>query len=318
MEIGKTFICPIKDDKRAIVTFTFDDALYKPAIFFTSDLSKRSLKGTFAITTNFVFESDGNDFNGTWVQWKNLIDVYKFDVANHSKSHLDLTKATAEELEEGINHARSILISRFKGKKVLCMVNPFNATNDTVDKKISEYHYAARNGIEGFNSISPSDKEWLRLNYKGVYHDTSAQEMNKWIDESIKNNLWLIEMIHGVNSIGWEAAPDHVFSDHFEYVSNKVKEIWNATFEEATLYLREVQRSFVIVKIEDQRAIVRLTNDLSSYFDYPLTLKTIVPNENVKLISKGKYLPFNVKREGNKILAYYSVIPNLDEVSILF
>ncbi|BBJ27292.1 polysaccharide deacetylase family protein [Athalassotoga saccharophila] len=318
MEIGNTFICSIKDDKKAIITFTFDDALYKPAIFFSSELSKRGLKGTFAITTNFVRDSNGNDVNGTWEQWINLINASKFDVANHSKSHLDLTKLTPEELEEEINHARKILISKFKGQKVLCMVNPFNATNDVVDKKISEFHYAARNGIEGYNSISPPDKEWLRLNYKGIYHDTSATEMKKWIDESIKNNLWLIEMIHGVNGIGWEAAPDNVFRDHFDYVSSKKEEIWNATFEEATMYIREVQSTSINLKIEDRKVNVKLKNNLQPYFDYPLTLKTIVPNEDIKLTSNGRYIPFNIKREENRIFVYYEAIPKRDDISILF
>ncbi len=317
MEIGKTTICRIKDDKKAIVTFTFDDALYKPAVFFTHELTKYDLTGTFAVTTNFVRDSDGDDVNGTWEQWKNLINS-KFNVANHSKSHRDLTKLQSAELEEEINGARRKLISEFKGQKVLCMINPFNATNEVVDRKISEQHFAARNGIEGYNSVDPSERDWLRLNYKGVYHNTTSEEMNRWIDEVIKNKLWLIEMIHGVDGIGWEAVPGYIFSEHFAYVSSKRENIWNATFEDATLYIRETQSASVSSKFEDQKIIVNLTVDLPSYFDYPLTLKTFVPSQDVMVISNGKSISFKLKKEEEKNFVYYDVIPNLNDTFILF
>ena len=68
-------ICNLKDDKSCAVTFTTDDALYRSCLFYRSKFEEYGLRGTVAITADFVCPSTNSDITenngyGNWEQWK--------------------------------------------------------------------------------------------------------------------------------------------------------------------------------------------------------------------------------------------------------
>lgn len=319
MEKINTYICSLKDDKACAVTFTTDDALYRSCLFYLSKFKEYGLKGTAAFTTDFVADGGNSNFSvengfGTWEHWQEFFSEGCFDIANHSKSHPYLDKLAAETLDLEINQTRQTLQNYFPGYKILSMANPFVVTNNTVDEYIRQLHFSARNGQNGFNSLSPSEDEWYHLNFQTALHNTTAEAMNEWIDKALITQSWLIEMWHGVDGQGWEAPPSEVCGRHLEYLSLKLDTVWNGTMDEVTQYLREKQHAMVKTLLQDQSHIaVTLTTDLdAALFNYPLTLKTTIPTgwTHVRIrCGQQEVLPDIQEKDGLQYVLY-DVIPN--------
>lgn len=318
-------ICNLKDDKSCAVTFTTDDALYRSCLFYRSKFEEYGLRGTVAITADFVCPSTNSDITenngyGNWEQWKALVDKEYFDVANHTKSHPSLDKISAEQLEVEVNAARELLQAKFPGQKVLCMANPFVVTNDTIDAVIRQQHFSARNGQSGYNSLSPTMEEWYHLNYQIALSHLTAEDMNAWIDTAIDKQSWLIEMWHGVDGQGWEPPASAECDRHLEYLSNHLEKVWNGTMGEVTQYLWQKQHSSIKTMVQDASEIhVYLNTTLdASLFDYPLTLKTIVPPSwkwvRIFYGNRDEICPVTIKDGEGQII--YSAKPNSGKIVI--
>lgn len=315
----KTTICSLKDDKACAVTFTTDDALYRSCLYYRSRFKELGLRGSLMIPVGFVCPSadknitEENGF-GTWEQWQAFVDEGLFEVENHTVTHPDLSKVSPEQLDAEVNRAREILRNKFPGHKVLCMANPFVITNDEVDAVVRKQHYSARNGGDGFNSLSPSEAEWSRLNFKAALHDSTAKTMNPWIDQAIDGHLWLIEMWHGVDGQSWEPPKSAECGRHLEYLAGKLDVVWNGTMGEVTMYLREKQHASVRTMMQDDAEIhINLTTGLDpDLFDYPLTLRTELPSGwNTVHLSCGKReekVPV-IEKDGVRY-AQYNAVPN--------
>lgn len=315
----ETILCRLKDDKTCAVTFTTDDALYRSCLFYLSRFKEYGLKGTVLFPTHFICPSPNRDMtesNGfaNWEQWRAFLSEGFFDVANHTKSHPYLNQISAEQLEDEVNGAQSILRSMFPGQKVLCMANPYVVTDDAIDAVIRQRHFSARNGGNGFNSLNPTEQEWYRLNFQTALHKSTAENMNAWIDQAIEKNLWLIEMWHGVDEQGWEPPASKECDKHLFYLSQKLGTVWNGTMEEVTLYLREKQHAAVVTEIMDETELrISLKTDLdNSLFNDPLTLRTEVPSgwNAARLICGDQDQTLAVREMDGHQVVYYNVVPN--------
>lgn len=315
MTIGKTEVCELKDDKKAVYTFTTDDGVFSAILFFNTEFKRLNLKGSMALICNRL--------KGYEQGFQAIVEQGYFDVTNHSMTHpkFSMVKDTTV-LENEIIGSQNLLKSMFKGQDVITMCNPNVINTDLADSLIARSHFAARNGRTGYNSLNPSFKEWYHLNYFATYHyDTNlsakAKELNANVDSALVGRRWLIILAHGLG-FNRNEMPKEEFTNHFEYVASKSDSLWCGTFNEVTKYLREKQHA--VVKIKECNAtkiIVTITHDLDAkLFDYPLTLKTRVPSKlkNILITQSGKSKLVKVISNNGISFVYYDAFPNGGDV----
>jgi hypothetical protein len=116
--------------------------------------------------------------------------------------------------------------------------------------------------------------------------------MKSWIETiAVHNNIWLVLVFHGVDGIGWEPKTGADLKEYFTYIKSKQDQLWVATFQDVTKYMRERKHGTVHSSQKEDRLEVVLGHDLpQEFYDLPLTLRTIVPTE----------WPFVEVRQGNR------------------
>jgi len=307
-------ICDVLDNKKAIMTFTSDDGLYKSVVKYNEIFKKYNIKGTVAFNTSTVTGENNVKITSTWQQWRDLLKDNRIDIANHTHSHTSLPAADKARLDYEINDAQREIKQEFPGQQVICMCNPFVGKSDKTDEIIKQNHYAARNGERGFNSFSPNADEWYRLNYQYVLSGTKEAYMNRWIDSAIKNNKWLIEVWHGIDGDDWEPSTYEICDAHLKYASGK-KELWIATLSEATKYIQERQNASVEIEKNNDILTLSVTHTLDpEIFNYPLTVKIVV-DENVKsAVAKQNGRLIDSRIENHEL--FLNVVPGKDKISI--
>ena len=337
---GDTTLCLLKDNKKAALTFVFDDGFYDVVHdVYLPEFREHGLKGTAALVTEDIEESTGIQplwvlrdsllFTwATWTDWNTILAEGYIDVANHSYSHPDLRNLNPTRLEQEVNGSKVILDSHLANYQTICFIYPYNHHNETIRAKVAEKHYAARGGQIGYNGLSPTQEQFFQLFQQDVLMETTASEMNGWVDTAMAQGSWLIEMWHDCDNLSnwWPegSPPCAVIRDHLEYVGSKLTEIWNGTFPEVTKYIRERMAAQVDVKgREEKRIILELTDTLDDrLFNYPLTLKTEIPNpfvsaEKVRVVQNGRTQLITPVTESGVAYIYYEAIPDQGLIQIL-
>ncbi len=332
----ETQICPVKDNKQAIWTFTTDDGIYNSVVQYNNLFKKYGLKGTVALNPYTIQDTD-NGLNwsikdglrfycGTWNLWQTLIADGKLDIANHTATHPHLTQIPQSELDSEINGARSILMSHLNGQSILGFIDPYGESDYYSTSVIQQQHFADRSTVEGENSLSPDDYSWYHLLSYYALSGVTVETMNSWIDSTIANKSWCIELWHGILSDQtesetlWSPLTYDICNDHLSYVANNLDKIWNATYSEAIQYLRERQSATLSVLSFDNTHIrLSLTDSLdNSIFNYPLTLKVQVPNDwaSVSIMQNGNSHNIIPATESGNNYVYFDAIPDQGNIDI--
>ena len=92
-----------------------------------------------------------------------------------------------------------------------------------------------------------------------------------------RKDTWLVLVIHGVDSLGYEALQSTLLDEYFQYIKSKDDKVWVSTFGNVTKYMREREAAAVTNTMKRNKIIVALTQSLDKgMYDQPLTLKTYV------------------------------------------
>jgi hypothetical protein len=191
---------------------------------------------------------------------------------------------------------------------------------------VQQQHYADRSTDEGENSLNPDSSSWYHLQTYYAHSGVSAEEMNDWINSAIANNSWCIELWHGIlcdTTAGetlWSPSTYDICNNHLSYVANNLDKIWNATYSEAIQYIRERQNATLsILNSDDTHIQLSLTDSLdNSLFNYPLTLKVLVPNDwaSVNVVQNGNNKMIAPVSESGKSYIYFDAIPDQGNINI--
>jgi len=322
-----TTICPVKDNKKAIYTFTSDDGFTNAAVFFNSEFKRLDLKGSLALVANWI--NGAQTPASTYSFWNNLLADGRFDIINHSKSHVKFstisnTQAGQDSLRAEITGNQAVFRTGFPDQDIITMANPAVVNTDAADVLIKQSHYAARNGSSGYNSLSPTDTEWMKLKMLANYFSSQSRaayssEINKYVDNIIANKQWLILLTHGIGT-GANAMQDTAFTRHFEYVASRRADLWIAPLGDVTKYIRQKQNANIItLDSTDTRIAISLTHQLdANIFDEPLTLKTKVPAgwTNVKVTQGTSVKDIQATDENGQLYIYYDAFPNKGTISL--
>ncbi|WP_423148371.1 polysaccharide deacetylase family protein [Rubrolithibacter danxiaensis] len=164
-----------------------------------------------------------------------------------------------------------------------------------------------------------SDKEYVQWQ-RGATTKTSMPLMKSWVDTVLTHdNNWLVLVIHGVDSVGWEPMTHQQLEEYFQYIKDRENKLWVATFGEVTKYIRERKNAKIRSSVKGDQITVNVTHSLNkTMYHIPLTLKTYVPaswkNVQVKQGNKTQKLKPMADADGSYLL--YRANPNSSPVEL--
>lgn len=115
--------------------------------------------------------------------------------------------------------------------------------------------------------------------------------MKSWVDTAVaRHDTWLVLVIHGVDSLGYEALQSTLLDEYFQYIKSNENKLWIATFGDVTKYMREKESAKLQNNRKDGKIVVSLIHPLDQkMYNIPLTLKTYVSPDWKKVsIRQGK------------------------------
>jgi len=164
-----------------------------------------------------------------------------------------------------------------------------------------------------------SDKEYIRWQ-RGALTETPMELMKSWVDKTAaQGNIWLVLVFHGVDGVGWKPKTSAELKEYFGYISSKKQNLWVATFQDVTKYIRERNHAAVASYTDSEGISVTLRSDLIDMsYDLPLTLKTYVPEgwSSVAVRQGERTKQVDVVRANGPGYVLYQAMPNAEVVRL--
>lgn len=159
-------------------------------------------------------------------------------------------------------------------------------------------------------------KEYIQWQ-RGPHTDTPMETMKEWVDTSIKNNVWLVLVFHGIDGMGYEPKTGEEIKEYFDYIKSKEDNVWVATFQDAAKYMRERMSGNITAEMNNSEISVSLSHSLDpDLYNFPLTLKTYVPAEwytvSVEQENHEQEVPVQKDIRGSYII--YLAEPNAEKI----
>jgi len=308
------------DDKRAAVVLTFDDwSPGHPAIVIP-ELNKRKINATFFIT----------DVLGT-PDWNLVKSAYANgnEIANHTKTHPDLTKLSGDQQKNEIRNSKSYFEDKLKGGNVLTFAYPFGRYDQVIIDSVRNSEHIASRGVQLSSgnytyNFAPNDNDYYRILTYPMDSSISINLFNKQISNIINGGGLLTYLYHSIYS---NTVADNSYAQihqadlarQLDTLLSKNKEIWLCTFAQAIQYHKE-KKSAVLTEVSKPFASgntwkVNLSDQLPDnlYFQ-ALTVNVKLPDNVNKIRSiyqKGRkvnfsissgYVIFNAVPDGGEII----------------
>jgi peptidoglycan/xylan/chitin deacetylase (PgdA/CDA1 family) len=298
-------ISPVFDFKQSILSLTFDDGYITQFTIALPLLKERNLPATFYVITNEVDSVKKNMIS------KNLSKDY--EIGSHTVTHANLVKIGNEDAKMEMLNSHSFLQRNFGINAGLTLSYPWGFYNSSVEQTAKDIYLAARSTNVGYNSLYKLDRFTLKM--QGFNSEVSAYEANQWVDFAIENHLWLVEMIHGINEVGYLPVDARVLTEHGDYIAKVKDKIWCSTVSDVVKYLEEAKNAEIVCDIcSDTVYKFRIDDFLNdSVFNQPLSLRIKVPSnwnniwisDSIKLkteyFNKCKFILFNALPDNKEI-----------------
>lgn len=213
-------VATFKDDKRAAVSYTFDDALIEHATLVAPRMEKLGLRGTFWVNGRTVSDTSAA-LGKPRTSWKQLKQMARagHEVSNHGWAHRNVTRLNPEELRHEVAF-NDTLIYRHTGVFPRTFCYPGNSKNDSVIAVIEKGRVGTR--TFQFSLGSKSTKE----------------NLEKRVDEWFTKGEWAVAMTHGIN-YGYDAFRNaDVFWEHLNHVKTREDSLWVGTFRDVAAYTK--------------------------------------------------------------------------------
>ncbi|MCP9234816.1 polysaccharide deacetylase family protein [Lewinella sp. JB7] len=242
--------------------------------------------GTLRNTDDVVFHDNPVDTT-TWDDYR-AYQTAGHEIASHTVTHPRLAVLDAPNLRYELEQSRAD-IAKFLGEPATFSAEgPYGTEDERVMEFAHRVYPALRNRMPApylaeLNRGSRVAPGSVRQEYvqwqRGPTDNTSLQAMKDWVDTTLAHdNIWLVEVLHGVDDYGWAARPAAELREYFAYIKEREDRLWIAPFATVTKYIRERENSRVEERrSEDEITVhVRCTLDPAVY-NVPLTLRTVVP-----------------------------------------
>jgi hypothetical protein len=312
-DIGDTTICKWKDNKVAAYSIGGDDSLRSQLYFAIPEMDRRGLHGTWWVnpgrggSTNFKNQDDSwaNCWIACYDDWK-AAAARGHDFANHTMHHLGAANYADAEAE--IRQTARVIWNTNPRQRLQLFDRGGGTTWGITDNELAEI-LAKYDCVWGRGGGS-EDPTW-EVN-------PTAAILRGYVDTAIREGSWHHVAFHGIGpNCEWGGPVDgQAFIALLDYVAEKRGQIWCGTHTEAHKYDQERSTATVNV-LEGSNSQIRLkltSPKVPRLYDYPLTLRTLIPAgwSNVIITRKGSVVP-SIVSEG---VVQYEVAPDEEEVII--
>ncbi|MFN8438221.1 MAG: polysaccharide deacetylase family protein [Cytophagales bacterium] len=307
------------DNKKAAVALTFDDWSAGHSALVVPELTKRNINATFCITNNV----------GAWSSVQSAYNLGN-EIANHSKTHMDLTTATAAQKNTEIRGAKNTILSNLKNAKVLSYIYPYGAYNqEVIDSVKKSNHIGARSvypssGNYSYN-FAPTDDDYYKVLTTAMDSTVTLGQYYTQIKNIISGGGFLTYLYHSIYSADIQDnnyAQIHVknLSKQLDTLVSQKDNVWITTFGQAIQYHRE-KKTAVLSETSAPFASgstwkLNLTDQLpdSLYFQ-ALTVQVRIPDTITNVLSvmqNNASIPFSISR-GNLV---FNAVPDGGEITV--
>ncbi len=210
------------------------------------------------------------------------------EIASHTVTHPRLAVLDETNLRYELEQSRQDIARELGEAATFSAEGPYGTENERVMEYAHAVYPALRNRMpepwlaelnrgsrEDPGSQSAEYVQWQR----GPVDGTTLREMKDWVDTTLAHdNVWLVEVFHGVDDYGWAARPGEELRDYFTYLQARVNDLWIAPFATVTKYLRERQASELSSALRGDVVHISRSSPLdTAVYNVPLTFKTFVP-----------------------------------------
>ncbi len=343
-------IMPVYGARKAIVSLTFDDAVYPSALVVEELCEKYGMKASMMMWCSRIGAS-GNDYADAET-WAKLFAKGYLEPQSHSMTHMDLRSNTdngiANQSEENykkeIVDSKTLLEELFPEYDFITYAIPFGSMSADAAAIAIKTYYASRGVSSGaVQSLNPGfgtgNGTWGKLYSPtvvkkdadgNVVSETEQLAFLKtWVDNTVAEGGWYAPFIHKVGDVSGTEMTYNVIDGLFAYIDayQDAGDVWVSTFSDAVKYVRERQNTKTSVRYEVGN--VYLTLDMANktedgldlpkdVFNHPLTVKVEVPEsfDKVYYTLNGKTLTAETFTEGDSTYVYVDAIPNGEEIEI--
>ena len=330
-------IATIYEFKQSIVSLTFDDGSKNQFKIALPLLREKKIPATFYVITNLV------DSTVKSIILKNLSQDY--EIGSHTVSHSNLIRIGSENAKMELLNSKKFLQNNFGMNAGLTMSYPWGIYNNSVKLLVKEDYLAARSTGPGYNSLYKLDRYSLQVQ---AFDDrTRTSTANSWIDNAIHNHSWLVEMIHGINKVGYSPVDSIVLAEHLDYIKNVGNNIWCSNVSNVIRYLDESKNADIKCETCNDTVFKIRINDFmdDSIYNQELTVRIKIPinwdsvrisnskNFRTEYYNKSKFIIFNALPDNQLItirpgsisvplkesgirLVYLSANPFLDNIKL--
>ncbi len=290
-------ISPIYDFKLGIVSITFDDGYITQFSVALPLLKERNLPATFYVITNKIDSTTksiiSEDISGD------------YEIGSHTLSHPDLVKIGNVKAKEELLNSQLYLRNTFGKESGLTLSYPMGLYNISVKQLAANFYLAAKSSDIGYNSTVILDR--FALKTQDYNEETKNSKANSWVDFAIKNHLWLVETIHGVDGKGFSPVDSKVFKEHLDYIKTVVDQVWCSTVSNVIKYIVESKETYIeCVNCNDTIYNIRINDFMDdSIYNQPLSIKIKIPDKwdniwisginkhEIEYYNKNKFVLFN-------------------------
>lgn len=226
-------ISPVYDFKQSILSLTFDDGSLNQFHVALPLLKERGVPATFYLITSLVDSMTKNIiYNGI---------SKDYEIGSHTVTHKNLCKIGNDEVETELFNSKSFLQKHFGLNSGLTMSYPWGFYNGSVKDVVKKVYLASRSTNIGYNSLFTLDRYALKM--QGFGEHVRAETANLWISFAIENRLWLIEMFHGIDNVGFSPITSDVLIEHLDYIKKVEDRIWCSTVSNVIKYIDESKKA---------------------------------------------------------------------------
>ena len=281
------YVTRFRNNRRAAISFTFDDGDLDHYLLAAPELEKRGFRGTFWVIGQKVDAC--NDTVRPRASWSQLREMAGrgHEISNHSWTHGKLVLMKPEEARREIEMNDSAIAAN-TGVRPVTFCYPYNAAPSWL--------------IE----IASEGRVGTRLHQKGIgqaNNKSTTESIKAWVDQVVATGDWGVTMTHGIR-VGYDNwhTPQDLW-DMFDYVKSREDSIWVATFRDIATYRTE--RDNVAVKATHTATgmTISTSTDLpADLFNAPLTVavKGDWADKEVSASRMGAYTP--LRTDGNLLL----------------
>jgi len=300
-------ISPIYDFKSSIVSLTFDDASINQFVVALPMLVEKGIPATFYVITDEV------DSLIKAILLQNKSNDY--EIGSHTVNHHDLVQIDIDEAKAELLDSRTFLQDNFGINAGLTMSYPWGLYNNNILSLTKDIYLAARTTDPGYNSLINLNRYTIKV--KSFDKQTGSYQANSWVDYAIQKDLWLVEMIHGIDGIGFSPISSEELSEHLDSIIKSEDKIWCSTVSNVIKYIDEAKNAKITCySCDDTVYNIRIEDFLNdSIYNQALSVRVKVPSnwDNISITNVTKY-KIEYKNESKFVL--FNELPNNQLITI--